>query len=84
LAARNKYDAAKTLMIGDAKGDLDAARNNGILFYPVIPGREVESWERLVNEGLKRFTGGLYRGSYQNKLIVEFEESLPSVPPWSE
>jgi len=84
LAARNKYHPEKILMIGDAKGDLDAARNNGILFYPVIPGHEVESWERLVNEGLKRFIGGLYRGSYENKLIAEFEESLPSQPPWTE
>jgi len=84
LAAKNKYDEAKILMIGDAKGDLDAARNNGILFYPVIPGREAESWKRLVNEGLKRFTGGLYRGYYENKLIAEFEKSLPFQPPWTE
>jgi phosphoglycolate phosphatase-like HAD superfamily hydrolase len=84
LAAKNKYHPEKILMIGDAKGDLDAAKNNGILFYPVIPGREGESWERLVNEGLKRFTGGIYRGFYENKLIAEFEESLPIVPPWKE
>jgi phosphoglycolate phosphatase-like HAD superfamily hydrolase len=84
LASKNKYNPEKILMIGDAKGDLDAARNNKILFYPVIPGNEAESWKRLVNEGLKRFTGGLYRGSYENKLIAEFEESLPSRPPWTD
>lgn len=34
LSAKGKYPDNKILMIGDAKGDLDAARKNGILFYP--------------------------------------------------
>jgi len=55
LAAKSKYPDNKILMIGDAKGDLDAALNNNIFFYPIIPGKEDESWERFFNEGFARF-----------------------------
>jgi len=82
LAASLKYPDDRILMIGDAKGDLDAAKNNGILFFPVIPGREAESWRRFNNEGLGKFTNGTFAGSYENKLIKEFMELLPENPPW--
>ena len=82
LAAKNKYPCDKILMIGDAKGDLDAAKNNGILFYPVIPGKEDKSWERFINEGLKIFMKGLFAGDYEESLIKEFRKSLPDIPPW--
>jgi DNA repair photolyase len=71
-------------MIGDAKGDLDAARNNGILFYPIIPGNEDKSWERFLNEGLEKFRKGIYAGSYEKELLSEFVKSLPDKPPWQE
>ena len=35
LAAKNKYPPERILMIGDAPGDLNAARANGALFYPI-------------------------------------------------
>jgi phosphoglycolate phosphatase-like HAD superfamily hydrolase len=82
LSAKGKYAENKMLMIGDAKGDLDAARNNGILFFPVIPGKENISWSRFINEGLKNFTEGKYAGSYENKLLEEFMRYLPEKPPW--
>jgi phosphoglycolate phosphatase-like HAD superfamily hydrolase len=80
LSAKDKYPPDKILMIGDAKGDLQAARNNGVLFYPVIPGKEDESWELLIKESFHKFLSGTYRGNYENKLIVEFENSLPVNP----
>ena len=82
LAAKGKYADNKILMIGDAKGDLDAARNNEILFYPIMPGKEDASWEHFLNEGLLNFTRGLYAGSYENTLLSEFGKSLPEKPPW--
>ena len=82
LAAKGKYSDSKILMIGDAKGDHEAAIKNGILFYPVIPGKEDQSWERFINEGLEKFIKGIYAGKYEKGLIKEFEESLPEVPPW--
>ncbi|MCE5346671.1 MAG: HAD hydrolase-like protein [Bacteroidales bacterium] len=82
LAAKGKYSDKKILMIGDAKGDLDASKNNGVLFYPIVPGKEDESWERFLNEGFEKFTKGRYAGGYENKLINEFGRSLPDTPPW--
>ncbi|MDB4516400.1 HAD hydrolase-like protein, partial [Crocinitomicaceae bacterium] len=55
LAARGKYDSDHVLMIGDAPGDARAAQQVGALFYPIIPGREVDSWRRLRNEAMGRF-----------------------------
>ena len=81
-AAKGKYPDNKILMIGDAKGDLDAARNNGVLFYPVIRGKEDKSWERLLNEGLEKFISGTFEGSYENALLGEFMMALPDTPPW--
>lgn len=82
LAAKAKYQDNRILMIGDAKGDLYAAKNNGILFYPIIPGKEDKSWERFINEGLEKFKQGIFAGNYENKLLVEFRDSLPESPPW--
>jgi phosphoglycolate phosphatase-like HAD superfamily hydrolase len=82
IMAKGKYPPARTLMIGDAPGDLKAARANGFLFFPVNPGREEESWERLRAEGLDRFFAGTFAGAYEQKLIAEFEKLLPETPPW--
>ena len=69
-------------MIGDAPGDLKAARANNALFYPINPGNEDNSWERFYNEGLEKFIKGEYAGAYEEKLITEFDKYLPSIPPW--
>lgn len=82
LGAKGKYQDDKILMVGDAPGDMRAAKENNVLFYPVIPGKESESWERLHNEALDRFLKGSYRGDYENALINEFDSALPEVPPW--
>jgi phosphoglycolate phosphatase-like HAD superfamily hydrolase len=81
-AAKGKYRDEKILMIGDANGDLKAARSNGVLFFPINPGKEEESWERLYREGLDRFFEGKYKGIYENELIKEFETYLPEHPQW--
>jgi phosphoglycolate phosphatase-like HAD superfamily hydrolase len=82
LSAKGRYADNKILMIGDAKGDLDAARNNGILFYPIIPGKEDASWKHFLDKGLRNFTAGKFEGNYENKLLMEFQDSLPETPPW--
>ncbi len=81
-AAKGKYPDDKILMIGDANGDLKAAKSNGVLFFPVNPGREEESWKLLFKEGLERFFEGKYKGAYEEKLIKEFEAYLPEHPHW--
>lgn len=83
LAAGGKYAANHVLMIGDAPGDLEAARANHALFFPINPGQEAESWERLFKEGIDRFLRDQFAGAYETALISEFEKLLPDTPPWN-
>ncbi|NLE46374.1 MAG: HAD family hydrolase [Chloroflexi bacterium] len=82
LAACDKYAPERVLMIGDAPGDMKAARQNGALFYPINPGHEEESWQRFYEEALHKFLAGAYAGQYEATLVAEFEALLPDVPPW--
>jgi phosphoglycolate phosphatase-like HAD superfamily hydrolase len=82
LATQGKYEKDHVLMIGDAPGDAKAAETVGALFYPIIPGREVESWTRLRDEAIETFLGQTYAGPYQQGLLSEFDASLPDTPPW--
>ena len=50
LMSRGKYQNQKILMIGDAPGDMKAARANNARFYPINPGHEEESWQRFFKE----------------------------------
>jgi phosphoglycolate phosphatase-like HAD superfamily hydrolase len=82
LAAKGKYPADHVLMVGDAPGDMKAARANDALFYPINPGHEEESWQRFHEEAVHRFLAANYAGAYEAGLIAEFERLLPEVPPW--
>ena len=82
FAAVDKYAAENILMIGDAPGDHKAAKANGVLFYPILPGREEDSWERLHGEALERFFAGTYAGEYEEELFTEFDGCLPENPSW--
>ncbi|WP_455382701.1 HAD family hydrolase [Salinispira pacifica] len=82
MAAVDKYASDHILMVGDAPGDLKAARAAGALFFPVLPGREEESWERFHEDAMERFFSLSYKGDYEAKLLSEFEASLPATPPW--
>jgi len=84
LAATCKgcYPAENTLMIGDAPGDLKAALSAHALFYPIIPGKEAESWERFYHEAYARFISGSFKGAYQDQLIAEMDRALPDKAPW--
>lgn len=84
LAAKKKYPDNKILMIGDAPGDLKAARANGVLFFPINPGHEEDSWKRFHDEALDLFFSLGYKGEYEEKLIEEFESYLPEHPAWKE
>ncbi len=77
------YDLDKMLMIGDAPGDMAAAKAVGTLYYPINPGHEEESWARFNDEALGRFFAGTYAGEYEAALIAEFEKYLPEQPPWN-
>jgi phosphoglycolate phosphatase-like HAD superfamily hydrolase len=82
LAAKGKYEEGHVLMMGDAPGDMKAARSINALFFPINPGHEDESWERFYKEGLEKFLSGEFAGEYERKLIEDFEKLLPDLPPW--
>jgi phosphoglycolate phosphatase-like HAD superfamily hydrolase len=81
-ATKGRYEKDHVLMVGDAPGDLKAARASEALFYPVMPRKETESWKRFYEEAFDRFLKGQYAGGYEKKLIAEFEACLPEKPPW--
>jgi phosphoglycolate phosphatase-like HAD superfamily hydrolase len=66
------YDQNKILMIGDAPGDLRAAQKNNVLFYPIMPCEEAESWQRFSEEAAAKFFSGYYQGEFEENLIKKF------------
>ncbi len=82
LAAGGKYEPGHVLMVGDAPGDMKAARANDALFFPVNPGHEEESWQRFYEEAVDRFVSDEYTKKYEAQLVGEFEKLLPETPPW--
>ena len=77
-----KYDLNHVLMIGDAPGDYAAAQANGVLYYPIVPGKEVKSWKRIKDEALARFKKIAYEGNYMEALLEEFDCVLLDKPAW--
>lgn len=81
LATAGKYDKHRVLLIGDAPGDLEGAREAGVCFYPIVPGAEEKSWRRLVDEVYDIFLAGRYRGFFEEAFIDRFLEALPDRMP---
>lgn len=75
-AMKGRYAPEKTLMVGDAPGDLEAARSAGCLFFPIIPGSENASWVELRREGVVRVEDGSFLGDYQEDLVCRFNAVL--------
>lgn len=73
---RAGYGDLGILMVGDAPGDLKAAEENHVFFYPILPGREEPSWQRLGQEAFKKLLNRTYEGAYQASMIKEFNQIL--------
>ena len=61
-------------MVGDSPGDLNAARKNGVYFYPILVNKETESWKKI-NSYLDLFYSNQL-DYCQQKLIEQFENNL--------
>ncbi len=70
------YDRDKVLMTGDAPGDLDAARANGVFYYPILVRHEGESWAEFRETAVDRLIGGSYGGAYQQEKLDAFLDNL--------
>jgi phosphoglycolate phosphatase-like HAD superfamily hydrolase len=84
MATAGKYDKRRVLMVGDALGDLEAARRVNACFYPISPGREELSWRRFHDEFMDRYLADDYTPEIEAPLIAQFEASLPVHPPWNQ
>lgn len=82
IAKAGRYIDSHVIKVGDALGDFNAAKANNVLFYPINPGHEDESWQRFYEEAFDKFLNGEYAGAYEQKLIEDFKKLLPSTPPW--
>ncbi len=76
------YSKDHVIMIGDADGDRQAAKFSNLLFYPINPSKEENSWERFYKEGMDKFLKGKYAGPYEARVTEEFKKFLPEIPPW--
>jgi phosphoglycolate phosphatase-like HAD superfamily hydrolase len=82
IASENKYKKEHVLMIGDAPGDMKAAKANNAKYFPINPGYEEGSWELFFKEGSDKLVKGDYSATYEANLVKEFEKLLPDTPPW--
>jgi len=70
------YDKEKTLMVGDAPGDSDAAKTNGVYYYPILVRHEKESWNEFVELAVSKLVDDSYGGAYQEQKETEFLNNL--------
>lgn len=70
------YDASQVLMIGDALSDLKAAQENNVSFYPILAGKEAESWKRLKEDVALRFLSGQCTREELHTFIEAMEKNL--------
>ncbi len=76
------YAPNHILMIGDAPGDYGAARANGVLYYPIIPGQEDASWEKAAAEIADQLRDGTYEGENMAAALEAFNKVLLENPTW--
>ncbi|HDR0673682.1 TPA: HAD family hydrolase [Pasteurella multocida] len=70
------YLAEHILMVGDSPGDLAAAKEAGVHFFPILCRHEDTSWDQLVLEALGKLVYQNFDANYQKELIIKFNHNL--------
>lgn len=70
------YEKDHVFMTGDAPGDYDAAKTNGVFYYPILVRHEKESWEEFRATAVSKLLEGSFQGEYQKKKVKEFLDNL--------
>lgn len=70
------YNNINVVMCGDAPGDLKAAEKNGVHFFPILVGKEKESWEEFIYTALPKLLDGSLGGEYQEGKTAAFYKNL--------
>lgn len=61
------HTSENILMVGDSFPDIDAAEECGVLFYPILAGKEKESWQELQSRYFDLFLHGGYAAAESEK-----------------
>ena len=69
------YDPNKVLMVGDAPGDSDAAKKNGVYYYPILVNHEKESWDEAIAVAFGKLQSGDY-AAYGEEKQQQFLQNL--------
>lgn len=69
------YAPEDVLMVGDAWPDVDASREAGVWYYPILTRHEAESWAELKDRYLDEFLAGRY-AEHQAELMSRFEHNF--------
>ena len=69
------YERENIIMCGDAPGDFEAAKENQVFFYPILVGKEEESWKNI-DEAFERLTTHTYGGAFETEMIHQFQKNL--------
>ncbi len=70
------YAPENVLMCGDAPGDMQAAEQNGVYYYPILVRKETDSWVEFINKGFELFINNNYGGKYQENKKTQFLNNL--------
>lgn len=70
------YDVDKVVMTGDAPGDFDAAKKNGVYYYPIRVRHEHDSWIEFKSTAVGKLVDGTFGGEYQEAQIKAFLDNL--------
>lgn len=70
------YAKKNVMMTGDAPGDYDAAKKNGVFYYPILVRKEKESWVEFKETAVENLISGNYQGEYQERKISQFLNNL--------
>lgn len=70
------YDKDHVLMVGDALGDYEAAKKNGVYYYPILVKKEEESWKEFRHTAVDKFLRGTFGSGYEDEKYKEFKENL--------
>lgn len=72
----NGYKKNHVIVIGDSLKDLDSANRAGVMFYPIIPTKEVSCWNNLKDKVFDDIIKGKYDDNYQQNFVDEFNKVL--------
>lgn len=71
------YAPDHILMVGDAPGDHNAAKESGVYYFPILVGHESQSWLELKELGIRKFQDVSYE-AYGEEKTRQFFENLGS------